>query len=118
MKKLVALMGMEGCVAKPTPAVRISSSTLLEEKPLLDAEGCARYKTAVGILMYYSQDRPDIQYITRTLAKKLARPTQTEEEQLRRLIRYLVGTKDVGIYFPAGPIPKEILDFSDADWAG
>ena len=118
VSKLFELMGMTGRASKPTPAVRFSADTLLEDKPELDDEGKARCQTAAGILMYYSQYRPDIQHIARVLGKKLSKPTQTEEAQLRRMIRYLVGTQDVGISFPAGSVPKEILGFSDADWAG
>ena len=109
---------MTGTRQQATPAVRFSADALLEDKPEFDDEGKARYQPAVGIWMSYSQDRPDIQHIARVLGKKLSKPTQTEEAQLRRMIRYLVGTQDVGIFFPAGSVPKEILGFSDADWAG
>jgi len=123
VSKLKKLYGLDHCATKGTPIVKESAKADEAEessRSLTTAEK-ARYRTAVGVLLYYAQDRPDIQFAAGVLGRKLSEPTEKEESQMRRLIRYLAGTEEVGLLLPARGTDagaRELQIFSDADWAG
>ena len=61
-----------------------------DEIPLVDKEATQfRALTARGI--YLAQDRSDIGFAVKELARKMATPTESDWMGLKRLGRYLVG---------------------------
>eukprot|EP00972_Heterocapsa_arctica_P114157 16441046-Heterocapsa_arctica.AAC.1 len=52
----------------------------------------ATYRRAVGKAMYGRSVRPDLSYVVKELARKLAAPTIDDWKRMRRLLRYLRGT--------------------------
>jgi hypothetical protein len=83
------------------------------------------YQKAVGSLIYLNTcTRPDISFAVSSLARKMSNPSYQDWHAVKRLLRYLKGTKDYGISLgnnnqqnPADP-GKIIKVYSDADWAG
>jgi hypothetical protein len=69
-------------------------------------------------LLYLSvATRPDITYAVSNVAKFSSNPTPKHWTAVKRILRYLRGTSDLGIAF----IPQENKDcvgFSDSDWGG
>lgn len=58
------------------------------------------YLSLVMTLMYIARlTRPDILYAVTLLATRSARPTESDSVHLRRIVRYLAGTPDIGIVF-------------------
>jgi hypothetical protein len=74
------------------------------------------YREAVGSLMYAAiGTRPDISFAVSTLSQFLENPGQVHWEAVKRVFRYLLGTKDWRLRFGGG---KEGLEgFTDADGA-
>ena len=74
------------------------------------------YCEAIGSLMYASVGtRPDISFAVSTLSQFLDNPGQAHWEAVKRVFRYLLGTKDWGLTYGGG---KEGLEgFTDADGA-
>lgn len=76
------------------------------------------YKEAVGALLYISTTtRPDISYAVGQVAKFNHNPGLTHWRAVKRIFRYLAGTRKHGIFFS----PKEdqgVVGFTDADHAG
>lgn len=74
------------------------------------------YREAIGSLMYASVGtRPDIAFAVSTLSQFLDNPGPVHWEAVKRIFRYLVGTKDWGLTLGGG---KEGLEgFTDADGA-
>jgi hypothetical protein len=113
--KILATLGLENCAPKATPA---------EVQPLqADATGPERreqwnYASVVGMLLYVSSStRPDIQFAVHQCARYTHHPRRRHEEAIKRIGRYLAGTRDKGITFR--PNAELTLDcYVDADFAG
>ena len=76
------------------------------------------YASVVGMMMYVSSNtRPDIQFAVHQFARFVQRPMKAHKDAIKRICRYLVGTKDKGITF--SPVGNPTLEcFVDADFAG
>ena len=123
--KLLELYGLEGRKAKCTPM----PSTVPVDAKLLDAAEHAKYRTAVGILLYLSPDIIECQNAVRVLAQSMSAPTVGSLKMLKHLILYLSGTVDHALGF-ATPVPgsgliarskvgAHVLElFTDSDWSG
>jgi len=73
------------------------------------------YSEVVGGLLYLSCcTRPDICYAVNTLARYMSRPTVRHFELVKGVVRYLLGTRDVGITFGSG---DSVEGYTDADFA-
>eukprot|EP00971_Amphidinium_carterae_P278396 5526369-Amphidinium_carterae.1 len=115
LDKALALMGMEGCNSVPTPMVQEAEA----EEDLgeaLQSEAAARYRSAVCTLLYASQDRVDCQYAIKELSRELSTPTVKSEQRLKRVLRYMQGTRGYANFFP-GSGDKSAVAWSDTNWA-
>ena len=115
IKKVISYCGMKDCNRKKTPAGPM---------PLGSDENGAKfdekwnYASAVGMLLYLSSNsRPDIQFAVHQCARFTHNPRKSHAEAIKRICRYLEGTKDKGLEFT--PTTKLELDcYVDADFAG
>ena len=74
------------------------------------------YREAVGSLVYLAtQTRPDIIYAVSVLSRYASNPSQAHINAVRRVFRYLLGTRQRGIILGG---KGGICAFSDSDWAG
>jgi hypothetical protein len=76
----------------------------------------------VGTLMYPSiSTRPDIASAVRSLAKHMQDPRRRHQVAAERVLRYLAGTKDIGLVFGRRKrtvdSSHDIIAYGDADWA-
>jgi hypothetical protein len=75
------------------------------------------YRMIVGSLNYFSiMTRPDISYSVGCASQFLEFPSESHYVMLKRIVRYLAGTSDVGLVL-GGDSSEEIVIFSDATWA-
>lgn len=82
--------------------------------------GSGLYATAIGCALYAAtRTRPDISYATHRLAQFTRNPQPKHWTALKRLFRYLKGTKDLQLTFGGKDIDwdPEISIYCDADWA-
>ncbi|KAJ4713761.1 Retrovirus-related Pol polyprotein from transposon TNT 1-94 [Melia azedarach] len=76
-----------------------------------------RYRSLVGSLLYLSATRPDIMFATSLLSRFMQNPSQVHFGAGRRVLRYLKGTHDFGIWFkPEAEL--NLFGYVDSDWAG
>ena len=77
-----------------------------------------KYSSIVGMLLYLSSNsRPDIQFAVHQCARFNHNPKKSHGEAIKRIVRYLQGTKDKGLKFK--PTQEMELDlYVDADFAG
>ena len=69
-----------------------------EDEELLGAE--YPYLSAIGALMYLANGtRPDIAFVVNLLARYSAAPTKRHCNGIKQILRYLRGTKDLGLFF-------------------
>ena len=72
------------------------------------------YREAVGSLMYAAiGTRPDITYAVTALSQYLQNPGRAHWEQVKRVIRYLKGTRDYELTFGSS---GGVEGFTDANW--
>ena len=78
------------------------------------------YRSAIGMLSYISRNtRPDIEYAVHQCARFQMNPKRAHERAVKRIGRYLIGTRDKGITFKPDPAALDHLEcFVDADFAG
>ena len=111
-KNIVQHFGMEHAKAVATPvdpSVKLEKAK--EDSEIFDQ---GRYQLAVGSLLYLSiGTRPDITYAVSNLARYCARPTKEHWLAIKRIIRYLIGTLDCGLFYCKDG-SKKCIGFSDA----
>ena len=72
------------------------------------------YREAMGAMMYAMLGtRPDILYAVTTLSKFSSNPGLAHWEAVKRVYRYLTGTRELWLTF--GGIEKELVGYADAD---
>ena len=55
----------------------------------LDPEMHALYRKCIGILLYISSERPDLQYGVKVLSSRCSEPTRTDFNLLKHVVKYL-----------------------------
>lgn len=75
------------------------------------------YKRVIGSLMYITTTRPDLQFAVTFLSRYMSRPKMLHLQAAKRVLRYLKGTKDFGIWYERRGI-GELLVYTDSDFAG
>ena len=76
------------------------------------------YQSAVGSLLYLSTGtRPDIAFAVGNVARFSANPTKRHWTGVKRILRYLKGTSDLGLHYSSS-VDEDLVGYSDSDWAG
>ena len=77
------------------------------------------YRTSIGELLYLAVcSRPDISFAVAALARHVHSPTTRHLNLLKRVMRYLSGTRNFGIRYNRSRNHRGLEAFADADWAG
>jgi hypothetical protein len=116
---LQTLLGLEGCKGAPTPCVKPAGSAAIDndEIELLELAEAQVFRRGTGISIYICIDR-EVGFAVRELTVDLKTPTHQSMTALVRLARYLIGTRDFGIFIPVEGKIEELLVYSDTNWAG
>ena len=116
INKVLASTKMQDCNAKETPASTTPLGTD-RDGPAFQQEAW-EYASVVGMLLYLTQTRPDIQYAVHQVARFAHCPWDSHSKAIYRILRYLKGTADQGIEFVPEPGSLQFDCFVDADFAG
>jgi hypothetical protein len=129
IQSIIKRFGMTG--AKPVQVPMSDSSRIsLDDSPaVVDEDVKQTYMELVGSLNYLSyQTRPDLAYACSQLGTVLQNPGPTHLAAAKRVVRYLIGTPDLGLIYRCAPWTppgfdhaikaSEPVGFTDADWAG
>ena len=84
----------------------------------LEGERRAMYRTVVGKLLYMCQERADIMYSVKETARKITCPTESDEMNLKRIVRYLKGAPSAKSLIEITTPSKFVNVYTDSDWAG
>jgi len=127
--KALERYGLQQCRIVSTPeAVGAAHDTNPELDKPTDTQ---RYMEITGTLMYAAiSTRPDIAHAVHYLASNMQSPTQRHMQAAERVLRYLAGTKEVGLVFGSrngehvgdsrgrkAQVQVDVCAFADADWA-
>nr|XP_043639429.1 secreted RxLR effector protein 161-like [Erigeron canadensis] len=105
---------LEECNPIQNPMVPGIKLTADDESGRVDV---TRFKQVVGSLMYVTVTRPDIQFAVNMVSPFSAAPTESHYAAAKRIIRYLKGTTDLGIWYDRGG-EKKLEVYTDSDFAG
>lgn len=75
------------------------------------------YKQMVGSLMYMTATRPDLMYAVSLISRFMEAPTELHHQAVKKILRYLKGTINYGMFYKKSE-GKELVSFSDSDYAG
>ncbi|KAL0301405.1 UNVERIFIED_CONTAM: Retrovirus-related Pol polyprotein from transposon RE2 [Sesamum radiatum] len=75
-----------------------------------------RYRRLVGRLLYLGFSRPDISFAVQQLSQFIQHPRQPYWDAALHLVRYLKGTRTLGLFF-ASTSSLKLIAYSDSDWA-
>nr|UBX54621.1 transposon Pol polyprotein [Lupinus angustifolius] len=86
------------CECKPVATPLVTNEKLQKDdgSPQADA---SLYRSLIGSLLYLTATRPDIMYATSLLSRFMQSPSQIHFGVGKRILRYLQGTKEFGIWY-------------------
>jgi hypothetical protein len=116
---IVKDLNLEHCKATSTPGDKSTgSSEELDDGALLSPERATQFRSVAARCNYLAADRPDIQFATKEAARGMANPNEGDWAKLKRLARYLKTVPKMTQWFRWQERPKEVVCFTDSDWAG
>uniref|UniRef100_A0AAV1T0Y1 Reverse transcriptase Ty1/copia-type domain-containing protein n=1 Tax=Peronospora matthiolae TaxID=2874970 RepID=A0AAV1T0Y1_9STRA len=120
-KDILEKFGMENSNPVKTPqepGLKLTRSMCADGCKHAETMANVPYRNAIGCLMYLMVGtRPDIAVAVGVLSQFAAEPCPTHWQALKRVFRYIQGTRTYGIEFQATSDDK-LQGYSDADWAG
>jgi hypothetical protein len=112
-KRVIELAGLTDCNPALTPMeerLKLSRDSTTE----VDA---TQYRRLVGSLRYLAHTRPDLAFSVGYVSWFMQRPTTEHQQAVKRIIRYVAGTLDHGIYYPRCPGEAHLVGYGDSDHA-
>jgi len=76
-----------------------------------------KYRGLIGSLLYLITSRPNIQFGVCLCARFQANPKELHLKFTKRILKYLKGTTNVGLWYPCDS-NLTLSGFSDFDYAG
>jgi hypothetical protein len=77
-----------------------------------------QYQRLMGSFRYLAHIRPDLAFSVGYVSQFMQRPTMEHQQAVKRIIRYIAGTLDQGIYYPRFPGEAHLVGYSNSDHAG
>jgi hypothetical protein len=72
-----------------------------------------QYRRLVGSLRYLANTRPDLAFSISYASWFMQRLTMEHQQAVKRIIRYVAGTLDHGLYYPMCPGEAHLVEYSD-----
>ncbi|KAL4011046.1 hypothetical protein IC575_028092 [Cucumis melo] len=102
--------------SKPV-ATPVETRTKLSKHEEGDDVDPSYFKSLVGSLRYLTCTRPDILFSVGLVSRFVESPTTTHLKVTKRILRYLKGTLDYGLFYSSSKEFK-LEGYCDSDWAG
>ncbi|KAM0017627.1 putative RNA-directed DNA polymerase [Helianthus debilis subsp. tardiflorus] len=112
-KALVSKFGMEGCRGEETP---MNANEKLCRDDQAEKVDEVMFRSLVGGLIYLTHTRPDLVFSVSLLSRFMQRPSKLHFGAAKRIVRYVAGTSDFGIWYARGS-PVQLVGYTDSDWA-
>ncbi|CAM8933228.1 unnamed protein product [Rhodiola kirilowii] len=114
LKEVLLKYELNGSKTMSTPSSPADSLSKEMNSPPTDQ---TKYRGMIGSLLYLTTSRPDIMFSVCQCARYQADPREAHVKAVKRIMRYLNGTKDLVLWYPRDK--SLVLEgFSDADYAG
>ncbi|XP_019427177.1 PREDICTED: uncharacterized protein LOC109335499 [Lupinus angustifolius] len=99
--------------------IPMATNCKLTKHGLDDFEDPTFYRSIVGALQYATITRPDITYSVNKVCQFLAKPLNSHWTVVKRILRYLQGTKHLGLTITSINTHSDLplIAYCNADWA-
>ena len=96
----------------------MKESVANDAQEMLEGSEAETYRSIVGILMYSKRHRFDLHYAAKSLAMASSSPTKGHMRRLKRVLRYIQGTRDMHLELvqPREQL-TELVGWCDGSWA-
>ena len=124
---IATTMDMSGCGTRAVPGRKRTGPTagqVGQESRELGAIEHSKYRAGVGKLQFMINEVPEIAYAVKNLSRQLAKPSESDMQELKQCVRYTLGHSDEWLHLTVQDKSHEqdematIEVFTDADWAG
>lgn len=107
--KLLKKVGLIDCKPSPTP---------IATKKCLSIENCMYsdpqyYRSLVCALQYVTITRPNLTFVVNSACQHMHNPQMPHLVALKRILRYLARTSNLGLHYTSGPLTLQA--YSNAD---
>jgi hypothetical protein len=110
------LTPMEDCNSCPTPMETRLHLIKASIEALVDV---TEYRNLVGAVRYLVHIRPDLAHSISYESRFMAEPHDDHKAAVKRVLRYIAGTRDHGVHYARGKVGELLLlDYSDKDHGG
>ena len=75
------------------------------------------YRSMIRSLLYVTASRPDVMFSVCMCARFQSSPRESYLKAIKRILRYLKHTLNVGLWYPKG-VRFELIGYSDSDYVG
>ena len=96
----------------------VKPKNVASSAPELDEANRTKYRSVTMRMAYLAQDRPDLQYTCKELARKMQSPNEDDMTALKRAVRYVIGVPRVVVRFVRQRRRAHLDVYSDSDAAG
>ena len=97
-------------------ATPMSTACYLDKDETGQSIDVKQYRGMIGSLLYLSASRPDIMFSVCMCARFQSNPKQSHLSAVKRIIRYLVGTMNIGLWYPRNSTCT-LIGYFDSDFA-
>ena len=105
---------MLNCKTSPTPVITGLKFSKDDEGSTVDP---TLFKILVGRLMYLTATRPNVMYGVSLISRFMESPKDSHWQAGKRILRYVSGTKDLGIMYSTSENFK-LIGYTDSDNGG
>ncbi|XP_050887256.1 secreted RxLR effector protein 161-like [Lathyrus oleraceus] len=113
-KELLKRFDMDSCKAMYTP---MGSGTYVDQDESGVSIDITKYQGMIGFVLYLTVSHLDIMFSGCLYAQFQANPKESYLTAVKRTMKYLKGTTNVGLWYPKGSI-CDLVGYSDSDYAG
>ncbi|XP_023768358.1 uncharacterized mitochondrial protein AtMg00810-like [Lactuca sativa] len=112
--QLLKKFSLDNCSSAKVP---MAFGYKISADPFEESVDHKTYRGMIGSLMYLTASRPDIVFATSLCARYQADPKVSHLTAIKKILRYLKGSKALGLWYPAGN-DFRFQVFIDVDDAG
>eukprot|EP00253_Pinus_taeda_P021757 PITA_21757 len=114
LKDMLKRYGMEECAPMSTSMTTNCKLSKDDESPPVDA---TFYMSIIGALLYLTTTRPNVMQAFGMVGRFQLAPKQSHMLAMKRILKYLEGTLDFGIWYPTRK-NNTVIAYTDVNWAG
>jgi hypothetical protein len=114
IKEMLKRFGMEYCKPVITPMQNNCKLSKDDDSKPTDQR---QYRSMIGILPYVTSSRLDVMQTVGHVALFQEAPKESHVLEVKRILRYLKGIEEFGLWYPKGK-DLSLIAYTDAYWAG